>query len=597
MNRPAKPLLLVLLLSVSPSTWAAVCRVSADGTAGNDGSTWGLATTLQSALANGNGKSCAEIWVKGGVYKPTSGADRTISFSINRQLKLYGGFAGTEATLADRTPATLAAHPSVLSGDIDNNDTVDASGVDVDYQDIIGNNSFHVVVIGGTTSIGNGVYTPLDTLINGMVISGGAATGAIAPDNVGGGLYCNGRPAGKVCSPAISDSSFSGNRAGFGGAIYNVGFAGGTSSPVLSGVLLHGNHADSDGGAIFNEGNSGTSSPIVSDTSFTDNSAGLDGGALFNNGYNSGISSPILSNVGFHANSAASSGGAMYNNGDQGGSNPTLNNTEFSGNHATLSGGAMYNFGNLGASNPTLTGVSFSGNVASNFCGGAMANIGSGSGGESSPVLDGATFTGNSANQGGAMCNSVKVSNGTSSPNVRNATFSGNSATSTIGGAIYNDLPLVQSGTMNPTLTNVTFSGNTGANGSVAYNSGPYIYLTLVNAILVKSSSGLFFSTFQNSTMLEHSVVYDTTDVSTCPANATCTDMHYEDPKLGALADNGGPTWTMLPATDSVAIDNGDDVSCPSTDQRGIPRPQGSHCDIGAVELSDVIFANGFQEQ
>ncbi len=34
----------------------------------------------------------------------------------------------------------------------------------------------------------------------------------------------------------------------------------------------------------------------------------------------------------------------------------------------------------------------------------------------------------------------------------------------------------------------------------------------------------------------------------------------------------------------SAAIDAGNDVNCPSTDQRGVPRPQGAHCDIGAYE-------------
>jgi CSLREA domain-containing protein/uncharacterized repeat protein (TIGR02543 family) len=62
------------------------------------------------------------------------------------------------------------------------------------------------------------------------------------------------------------------------------------------------------------------------------------------------------------------------------------------------------------------------------------------------------------------------------------------------------------------------------------------------------------------------------------------------DPQLGSLADNGGPTRTMLPQTGSPAIDaipGGQGPCSGSTlrDQRGVARPQGNNCDIGAVEV------------
>lgn len=56
-------------------------------------------------------------------------------------------------------------------------------------------------------------------------------------------------------------------------------------------------------------------------------------------------------------------------------------------------------------------------------------------------------------------------------------------------------------------------------------------------------------------------------------------------PQLGALADHGGPAWTLLPAATSPVIDRIDPAQCPERhDQRGVARPQGSACDIGAVE-------------
>jgi hypothetical protein len=56
-------------------------------------------------------------------------------------------------------------------------------------------------------------------------------------------------------------------------------------------------------------------------------------------------------------------------------------------------------------------------------------------------------------------------------------------------------------------------------------------------------------------------------------------------PLLGPLSDNGGPTPTMALLPGSPAIDAGDDTACPSTDQRGVPRPAGAACDIGAFEF------------
>jgi hypothetical protein len=62
------------------------------------------------------------------------------------------------------------------------------------------------------------------------------------------------------------------------------------------------------------------------------------------------------------------------------------------------------------------------------------------------------------------------------------------------------------------------------------------------------------------------------------------TEMEGADPLLGPLADNGGPTATRMPDAASRAIDAGDPATCPVTDQRGVSRPLGAACDIGAVE-------------
>ena len=65
-------------------------------------------------------------------------------------------------------------------------------------------------------------------------------------------------------------------------------------------------------------------------------------------------------------------------------------------------------------------------------------------------------------------------------------------------------------------------------------------------------------------------------------------DLSSTDPTLGPLQDNGGPTPTHALLADSPAIDAGDPVGCPGTDQRGVRRPQGAGCDIGAVEVQGL---------
>lgn len=60
-------------------------------------------------------------------------------------------------------------------------------------------------------------------------------------------------------------------------------------------------------------------------------------------------------------------------------------------------------------------------------------------------------------------------------------------------------------------------------------------------------------------------------------------DKVNTNPLLAPLADNGGPTETMALLASSPAIDAGAD--CPPTDQRGVARPQGPGCDIGAFEV------------
>ncbi len=420
---------------------AAICRVATDGNAANDGSSWAAAntTTVAAALANSNGKNCTEIWLKQGTY------DNGSQLTISRNLALYGGFAGTETLRSER--ATSAAL-TVLSG----------------------GGTHRVLYLDG----GGSHPITASTVIDGLAIRSGSA-------NNGAGLYCSGTNRG-ICSPNLSNVTFSGNVAVVGGAMYNDGNQG-TSSPSLSHVVFSGNSATNTGGAMVNVGPNGTSSPTLSHVTFSGNSSVV-GGAMYNDGYRT-ISRPSLAHVTFSGNSAEDAGGAMYNHGSMGNSSPSLTNVTFSGNSAAR-GGAIVNEGSDGISSPSLTNVTFSGNWAAS--GGTIASY----------DFDGAS---------------------------------------------------------SPSLTNVIVWGN----GSQLVNAGATPSFT--NSIVQGG----------------------------CPAGATCTAVSGADPLLGPLQDNGGPTSTMLPAAGSPALNAG--VACPATDQRGVARPQGGGCDIGAVERVDASYA------
>ncbi|MBD2705305.1 hypothetical protein IC229_32100 [Spirosoma sp. BT702] len=277
-------------------------RASASGA--NTGLSWADAfTDLQSALSYYCSGNLNEIWVAGGTYKPTSTTARTISFAMKNDVAIYGGFAGTETTLAQR-PAINATTPSsaTLSGEIGSpSSTTD--------------NSYHV--------ISNPPGLTTTAILDGFVITAGFANG-LYPNDAGGGIVNNGSLSGNECSPLIRSCTFMANQARFGGAIDNEGQMGGTSSPVLINCVFLGNNAANKGGAMFNYGQSlGNSSPRLTNCVFQNNTA-PQGGAMYNDAV-SGTSSPVMTNCAFQ-NNIAPQGGAMYNDAVSGTSSPVMTN-------------------------------------------------------------------------------------------------------------------------------------------------------------------------------------------------------------------------------------------------------------------------------
>ena len=184
-----------------------------------DCSSWANACDLQTALASAD--STDQIWVQAGVHKPTTISDRTTSFALQPEVALYGGFLGTEDDLSERD---WEANLTVLSGDIDGNDTVDSNGVTASYTDIVGDNSYHVV------TAGESIYQ--SAVLDGFIITAGLANSS-SPDNKGGGIYNLGG------DPTLSNLILSGNQAvSSGGGMYSEGLYSNGSAPTLTGVAF-----------------------------------------------------------------------------------------------------------------------------------------------------------------------------------------------------------------------------------------------------------------------------------------------------------------------------------------------------------------------
>ena len=320
-----------------------------------------------------------------------------------------------------------------------------------------------------------------------------------------------------------------------GGGIYNSGFLTVVNS-IFFGNNVSNNMNSSNGGAIANYG--GTL--IVTDSIFTANNA---------------LGDPDVC--------CGPYGGAIYSESIPGIPNAlTVTNSIFDGN-AAFRGGAIACLGTMATM--TLTNSTYFFNTA---LAGPSGNGGAIFDNDCNSIITNSTFSANTAsNIGGA----IFADNDINPVIVTNSTFYDNTATAA-GGGIGNFGELI--------ITNSTFSDNSASNGGAIRNSLGGV-LSLRSSILANSIGSV--DCINTSEMESIHNLIETTG----PDLETSCGVPYlsSDPMLGPLADNGGFTQTMALGTGSPAIDAGDDANCPETDQRGVERPQGSHCDIGAYEF------------
>jgi hypothetical protein len=284
-------------------------------------------------------------------------------------------------------------------------------------------------------------------------------------------------------------------------------------------------------------------------------------------------------------------GGAIQNSG-----NLTLDTVTITKSHSPGSGGAIFqelctgcltasltvkhslfqnNAGAGGGSAISVQGglasiadSTFSGNTGS--VGGAIALYGNATF-KVIVSIDRSTFTGNSATFGGGAI-SIESLNPGSNVTITNDTFTANTVTGSTahGAALY-----IASAPV--TIRNCTIAGNTaaGSGGAVFFdNANPVTWVA--NTIIASNSGG-------NCSFSAGALVSGGNNLQF--GDTTCTGMTVANPLLGPLANNGGLTQTMALGAGSPAIDGGDTINAPSTDQRGVARTDGNGDGIVAVDI------------
>ncbi|MBK9016133.1 MAG: hypothetical protein IPM82_19860 [Saprospiraceae bacterium] len=329
---------------------ATVYYVTPGGSDVNTGTSWGQAfQTLQKAIEATVAND--EIWVAAGTYMPTKDLTgnpnpanpRLKTFYINKNIKIYGGFNGTETMLSERSWIT---NVTILSGNIGIANNTD--------------NAYHVMWINYRTS---------EMVLDGFTVTLGNANGANEHGN-GGGIFNHGVGQANSSNPTIANCVFIDNAA---------------------------HPTSGNGGALYNNGVDGNANPSFTNCSFTNNTA-HNGGAIGNNGLFNGDANPTLTNCLFSGN-IANYGGGIYSNGHNGNATPSFMSCIFSANKANAYGGGFFSVASNGPSAWSFTNCLFSGNK-SNLPGAAIY-YDDGNGG--APMISNSTFSANNAPNGGVI--------------------------------------------------------------------------------------------------------------------------------------------------------------------------------------------------
>jgi uncharacterized repeat protein (TIGR01451 family) len=323
---------------------------------------------------------------------------------------------------------------------------------------------------------------------------------------------------------------------------------------------------------------------------------GSSAGGILNNGIVTLTDSAVSGNSATPGTSPNFGGGGIFN---QGGS-VALTDSTVSGNSASVGSvrngvGGILSFGGR----LTLTNSTVSANNATSDVSFSTAVGGIAIGGFTSPAsltLTNSTVSANSASALSDAFGGIVDSAPGAHVSATNSTVSGNSASATGGaGAFSSAVGGISNSGGSLSLTSVTVAGN-----SVSEPNGGFLppvggvsnffdgTLTAQNSLIAGQTGGPNCYGFAGSS----DGGYNLDDGASCGFSAATHSLSGTDPLLdpAGLQDNGGPTRTIAlqsgsPAIDAIPSDVNGCGTTITTDQRGVSRPQGSGCDVGAFEL------------
>jgi hypothetical protein len=407
-----------------------------------------------------------------------------------------------------------------------------------------------------------------------------------------GGTYTLTCAGGGALSHGNTPLAITGNGATIVQTCPNNRVLGTQGSLALDGVTITGaSGASGNGAGLFvNSPLSATltiSNSVITGNTSTDNNRS--GGGIYTSALTNITNSTISDN---HTLGTLSTGGGIYSAANL----LAITDSVVTGNSGTSGGGIRNAAGTFTMTRTTVSGND-GGAGAGATGGGILAQ------GANANIFD-STISGNAAWGGAGFFRDGSGSG--SSVNVIGSTVSGNIVGAGGGGGASSLVPM--------TLINSTVSGNTGTGVSANADEGPDPAMRLVYSTIVDNSDDGFanvavvgnLETFGtviahpqgggdncvliNGTTTSHGFNYS--DDSSCGLNGMGDTEDGAPPELGALAANGGPTLTRLPAAPGPLVDAIPTGTCGANidldvDQRGFPRPDpgGTMCDIGAVEI------------
>jgi uncharacterized repeat protein (TIGR01451 family) len=271
------------------------------------------------------------------------------------------------------------------------------------------------------------------------------------------------------------------------------------------------------------------------------------GGGIYNQGRLTVLSSTLHSNL--SPASGTGVGGGIYNE-----NNLTVKNSQISKNEAGRDGGGIYHIsGQLLVESSVI-----SGNISGRQGGGIYLSSVASS--DSRIIRQSALLNNVAATEGGGLVNGNATT-------LANNTIAGNLAQD--GAAIYN---LSVGGLL--TLNNTTVATNTASSGA-AVKSTLGGKLNISNSIIANNEANAECTGQGES---------DDTVTNSLIEDGSCAAPFSGDPLLSAVGDYGGSTPSLGLLPGSPVLDAGDPATCEPVDQRGVARPFGAACDLGAFE-------------